>query len=157
MKLFAELTVYYAALVVAVLLVHFLYPDVFAFLPIGGAQELIRTNEPDLLKGTVIGATQVRTIGESLGWLMAALLGALLVTLPVSWLPSTVAVQVSVIGMGTVMSIFQFSVLPSMVPSLTSIEPMPPAIEPVKLEPSSPGTTVKVPFWSPIGLLTMVS
>lgn len=78
-------------------------------------------------------------------------------TLPVSWSPSTVASQLSVIGIGTVMFIFQVSVLPSILPSSTSIEPMPPAIEPVKVLPSSPGTTVKVPFWSPIGLFTTVS
>ena len=59
--------------------------------------------------------------------------------------------------MGTVMSIFHLMVSPSIVPSVMSIEPMPPAIEPVKLLPSSPGTTVSVPFWSPIGLFTTVS
>lgn len=85
MKLFLELTAYYIALIVALLLLQWLFPNIQQILPIGAAEELIRSNEPDLLKGTVIGATQVRTIGESLGWLMAAILGALLMALPVSW------------------------------------------------------------------------
>ena len=40
-------------------------------------------------------------------------------TVPVSWSPLTVAVQLSVIGIGTVMSIFHLMVSPSLVPSLT--------------------------------------
>ena len=85
MKLFLELTAYYIALVAALLLLQWVFPNVHEFLPIGAAEELIRSNEPDLLKGTAIGATQVRTIGESLIWLMAATIGALLMALPVSW------------------------------------------------------------------------
>ena len=41
--------------------------------------------------------------------------------------PSTVALPSSVIGIGTVMFMVQWSVLPSTVPSVTSIEPSPPA------------------------------
>ena len=85
MKLFLELTAYYVGLILALLLLQWLFPTIHQILPIGAAEELIRSSEPDLLKGTVIGATEVRTIGESLGWLMAAILGALLMALPVSW------------------------------------------------------------------------
>jgi hypothetical protein len=85
MKLFAELTAYYLALILGLLLVQWIFPNVQDYLPIGAAQELIRSGQQDLLKGTAIGASEVRTIGESLGWLMAAILGALLMSLPVSW------------------------------------------------------------------------
>ncbi|HET7708884.1 MAG TPA: DUF4956 domain-containing protein [Sphingomicrobium sp.] len=85
MKLFAELTVYYLALVLGLVLLQWIFPTIHDYLPIGAAEELIRSGQQDLLKGTAIGATQVRTIGESLGWLMAAILGALLMSLPVSW------------------------------------------------------------------------
>jgi len=85
MKLFIELTVYYLALVLALLLLQWLFPNVHHYLPVGAAETLIRSAESDILKGTAIGATEVRTIGESLGWLLAALVGALLMALPVSW------------------------------------------------------------------------
>ena len=85
MKLFVQLTVYYLALLAVVILLTSLFPHVRGYLPLGGAEELITRNNIDLLKGTAIGATQVRTIGESLGWLAAAMGGALLASLPVSW------------------------------------------------------------------------
>ena len=85
MKLFAELTIYYVGLVLALLLLEWLVPGIRGYLPIGAAEELIRSNETDIFKGTAIGATEIRTVGESLGWLMMALIGALLMALPVSW------------------------------------------------------------------------
>ena len=85
MKLFIELTVYYLALIAALLLLQWVFPQVHDYLPLGAAENLISGTESDLLKGTAIGATEVRTIGESLGWLLAAMLGALLTALPVSW------------------------------------------------------------------------
>ena len=86
MKLFVQLTVYYLALLAGVLLLLWAFPHIRGYLPLGGAEELLSRNSMDLLKGTAIGATQVRTIGESLGWLAAAMGGALLASLPVSWL-----------------------------------------------------------------------
>jgi len=85
MKLFLQVTIYYLALVLGLLALQWFFPNIRNFLPIGGAQELIGSTELDLLKGTAIGASQVRTIGESLIWLVAAILGALLTALPVSW------------------------------------------------------------------------
>ena len=85
MKLFVQVTAYYLALVLGLLALQWLFPNIRNFLPIGGAQELIGSTELDLLKGTAIGATHVRTIGESLIWLIAAIVGALLTALPVSW------------------------------------------------------------------------
>ena len=85
MKLFIEVTVYYLALVLGLLLLQWLVPNIHHFLPVGAAEALIRNEDADILKGTAIGATQVRTIGESLAWLLAAMGGALLMALPVSW------------------------------------------------------------------------
>jgi hypothetical protein len=85
MKLFLELTIYYVALIVGLLILQQVFPNIHDYMPIGAADELIRSSQPDLLKGTAIGATEVRTTAESLGWLMAAILGALLTALPVSW------------------------------------------------------------------------
>lgn len=85
MKLFLQITLYYLTLVLGLAVLQWLFPGIRDFLPIGGAEALIRSGEPDLLKGTVIGATEVRTMGESLLWLFAATVGALLTALPVSW------------------------------------------------------------------------
>jgi hypothetical protein len=85
MKLFIELTAYYLAIVLGLLLLQWSIPNIHDYLPLGAAETLIRSAESDILKGTAIGATEVRTIGESLGWLFAALVGALLMALPVSW------------------------------------------------------------------------
>ena len=85
MKLFVEVTVYYLALVLGMLLLDWLVPNIQDYLPVGAAEALIRNADADILKGTAIGATEVRTIGESLAWLLAAMGGALLMALPVSW------------------------------------------------------------------------
>lgn len=85
MKLFIELTIYYAGLVLALFLLQWAVPNIHDYLPLGAAEELIRSNQSDILKGTAIGATEIRTIGESLAWLLMALVGALLMALPVSW------------------------------------------------------------------------
>src|SRR5690242_7693060 len=70
-------------------------------------------------------------------------------TVPVRLSPSIVASQSSVIGIGTVMFIFQLIVLPSTLPSTTSADPIAPELVPVKLSPSL--FTVRVDFWSPSG------
>lgn len=85
MKLFAELTAYYVGLVAAVLLAQWFVPNIQDYLPVGAAEALIRSDDTDIFKGTAIGATEIRTVAESLGWLMMALIGALLMALPVSW------------------------------------------------------------------------
>jgi hypothetical protein len=85
MKLFVEVTIYYLAVVLGILLLQWLVPNIHDYLPLGAAEALIRSDEADILKGTAIGATEIRTIGESLAWLLAAMGGALLMALPVSW------------------------------------------------------------------------
>jgi len=84
LKLFAGLTAYYAVLAAAIFALLSLLPDARAYLPIGGTEALISNAQPDLLRGTAVGNEHVRSIGESLYWLVAAILGALLTALPVS-------------------------------------------------------------------------
>jgi hypothetical protein len=72
-------------LVLLLFLLQWLVPNIHDYLPIGAAEALIRSDQSDILKGTAIGATEIRTIGESLAWLLAAIVGALLMALPVSW------------------------------------------------------------------------
>ncbi|MGE0178729.1 MAG: DUF4956 domain-containing protein [Sphingomonas sp.] len=82
-KLLAWLTVYYAALGLGLLLALRLYPPLIDFLPVGGVEALI--NQPAGRSGVQIGASQVGNMGESLMWLVIAIIGALVAALPCSW------------------------------------------------------------------------
>ena len=86
-RLFAQLTIYYLAGGAAVFAALQLFPWTADYLPVGGAENLI--NQPAAnsdLTAAPVAAQNVRTLGETLFWLCAALLGALLTTWPVSWL-----------------------------------------------------------------------
>ena len=86
LKLFGQLTVYYVALVLLVMIVMRLFPH--TTLPIGGVEELLQKPGKALLEqanGTA-APHRIHTLGQSLFWLSIASLGALLTALPVSWL-----------------------------------------------------------------------
>ena len=86
LKLFGQLTVYYVALVLIVMIVMKLFPH--TTLPIGGVEELLQKPGKALLdqaNGTA-APHRIHTLGQSLFWLSIASLGALLTALPVSWL-----------------------------------------------------------------------
>ena len=86
LKLFGQLTVYYVALVLIVMIVMRLFPH--TTLPIGGVEELLQKPGKALLEqanGTA-APHRIHTLGQSLFWLSIASLGALLTALPVSWL-----------------------------------------------------------------------
>lgn len=90
-RLLLLLVVYYAALALIALLVLGAYPDLKDALPIGNAKHLIA--QP---VGTEAGANSisevsrgsfdhVATIGESILWMISAVIAAFLAALPVSW------------------------------------------------------------------------
>jgi hypothetical protein len=85
-RLFVQLTVYYALLFGGAWLVIYNIPEFQAYLPVGGAQDLINSGGG---KSNVLGAAaeaaQVKTLGQSLGWMAVAILGALITSLPVTW------------------------------------------------------------------------
>ena len=86
LKLFGQLTVYYVALVLIVMIIMRLFPH--TTLPIGGVEELLQKPGKALLdqaNGTA-APHRIHTLGQSLFWLSIASLGALLTALPVSWL-----------------------------------------------------------------------
>ena len=85
-KLFAQLSIYYLILFGGAWLVLSAYPDIRHYLPIGGAEQLINPSEGkgDALQAVIEGES-VKTLGQSIGWLATAILGALLTALPVSW------------------------------------------------------------------------
>jgi hypothetical protein len=85
-KLFALLTIYYVLLFGGVWLVLHSNPEFQTYLPIGGAEELINNGggKADTL-GAIATSAQVKTLGQSLGWMAVAILGALITAWPVSW------------------------------------------------------------------------
>jgi len=86
-QLFVKLTAYYAILGIIIFVSLRVFPALREYLPIGGVEALISQPDSNPLQGAARAATaqQVGSFGESLFWLSAAIIGALLTSLPVSW------------------------------------------------------------------------
>ena len=86
-KLFAKLAAYYVVLGVVIWAALRLFPGVKDYLPVGGVEALISQPDANPLAGGARAATAsaVGSMSESLFWLSAAIVGALLCSLPVSW------------------------------------------------------------------------
>ena len=90
-KLLGQLTIYYLVIGLLVFLATRLWPDFVGYLPIGGVESLINQPATNPLEARdSIQATNVNTLGDSLFWLVVAIIGALLASLPVSWVYMTV-------------------------------------------------------------------
>ena len=83
--LFFKLTLYYAAVTGLVFTTLSLFPQLDAYLPIGGAKALIEDVTKDPFKAIEINATQISSLSGSLLWMAIAITGAVLTILPVSW------------------------------------------------------------------------
>jgi hypothetical protein len=85
-KLLAQLTIYYVVIGLLIMLAIKLWPDLKGYLPIGGVESLINQPAQNLLEGPdSVRASSVGNLGDSLFWLVVAIIGALLAALPVSW------------------------------------------------------------------------
>jgi hypothetical protein len=86
-KLLIQLTVYYLIIFGGAWLLIHNNPAMQSYLPIGGAQELINSGggKSNTLEA-VATASQVKSLGQSLGWMAVAILGALITSLPVTWI-----------------------------------------------------------------------
>lgn len=85
-KLLIRLTVYYLAIGLIVFLAVKIWPDFRNYLPIGGAEQLITQPSKSSLQSLDIQRAQhVANLGQSLFWLIVAIIGAFLCSLPVSW------------------------------------------------------------------------
>jgi hypothetical protein len=85
-KLLAKLTIYYLVILVIVFAAVKIAPQVRGYLPIGGVEQLITQPAKNPLEASdAIRAEHVRNLGESLFWLVVAMAGALLASLPVTW------------------------------------------------------------------------
>ncbi|WP_427963989.1 DUF4956 domain-containing protein [Altererythrobacter sp.] len=76
---------FYALVTGLVLGVVEIYPDAVDFLPLGGAETLLASAPADSMENIRIGATRVADLSGSILWLFIAVSGALLTTLPVTW------------------------------------------------------------------------
>ena len=84
-RLIVQIMIYYIVIFGACWLILERFPEFRHYLPIGGAEELINpSGKTDALQ-TVIAGAKVKSLGQSLGWLATAILGALLTAIPVSW------------------------------------------------------------------------
>jgi hypothetical protein len=85
-KLLLEITAYYLIIALAVFIAIKLWPDLRHYLPIGGAEQLITqpTKNP-LHASEAVRAAHVANFGQSVFWLVVAIIAAILVSLPISW------------------------------------------------------------------------
>jgi hypothetical protein len=85
-KLLVKLTIYYLIIGVIVFAAIRLWPAITGWLPIGGVEQLIAQPAKNPLQASeAVRAAHVGNLGQSLFWLAVAIVGALVVALPVSW------------------------------------------------------------------------
>lgn len=85
LRLLYRLTAYYLALSLLLLAAAAILPEARAFLPVGGVETLVAGPAGDAASSVRISAERVQSFGGSLLWLIAAVLGAVVASLPVSW------------------------------------------------------------------------
>ena len=86
MKLLGKLTLYYLIIAVVVFLAVQIWPEFRNYLPIGGVEQLISQPSKNPLQGMdAMRSEHVGSLGQSLFWLIVAIIGAFLCSLPVSW------------------------------------------------------------------------
>ena len=85
-RLLLQITVYYLLIALAVFIAMKLWPGVRGYLPVGGVEQLISQPAKNPLDANgVARAAHVANLGQSIFWLVVAIVAALLVSLPVSW------------------------------------------------------------------------
>lgn len=83
--LFYKLTVFYALLFGLTGLAFYIWPDIGSSLPIGDIERHLNTETGGSFDGIEIQASQVVTEFDSMVWLITAILGAVILMIPVSW------------------------------------------------------------------------
>lgn len=85
-KLLLELTAYYLVIGLAVFIALKIWPELRNYLPIGGVEQLISQPSKNPLEASqAVRAAHVGNFGQSVFWLIVAIIAAILVSLPVSW------------------------------------------------------------------------
>jgi hypothetical protein len=85
-RLLLQVTVYYLLIALVVYVALKLWPQARGYLPVGGVEQLISQPAKNPLDANgVARAAHVANLGQSIFWLVVAIVAALLVSLPVSW------------------------------------------------------------------------
>ena len=85
-KLLIELTAYYLIIGLAIFVALKVWPELRGYLPLGGVEQLItQPSKNPLDSGSAVRAAHVANLGQSIFWLVVAIVAAILVSLPVSW------------------------------------------------------------------------
>ncbi len=85
MRLFLRLNLFYISLGLLIWFGYQLVPDLHRYLPIGVIEDLFNKGAPGELNGVVIHASNVTNQASGLLWLIAAILGAVMLMIPVVW------------------------------------------------------------------------
>ena len=85
-RLLIQITIYYLVIGLAIFVALKTWPDLRGYLPMGGVEQLITqpTKNP-LHASEALRAAHVANLSQSIFWLVVAIIGAILVSLPVSW------------------------------------------------------------------------
>ncbi|HEX3423463.1 MAG TPA: hypothetical protein VHS33_08710 [Sphingomicrobium sp.] len=85
-KLLLEITAYYLIIAFAVFVALKVWPELRSYLPIGGVEQLITQPTKNPLQASeAVRAAHVANFGQSIFWLVVAIIAAIIVSLPVSW------------------------------------------------------------------------
>lgn len=85
-KLLIQITAYYLIIALAVYLALRVWPGLRGYLPIGGVEQLISQPTKNPLQASeAVRAAHVANFGQSVFWLIVAIVAAIIVSLPVSW------------------------------------------------------------------------
>jgi hypothetical protein len=85
LKLFVRLTIFYIVISAAIWVTYTQFPDLQRHLPLGVVEHLLSEDDPTGLIGVEIHASSVTTEFGGVLWLVIAILGAVLLMVPVSW------------------------------------------------------------------------
>jgi hypothetical protein len=85
-KLLLQITAYYLIIGLAIFVALKVWPELRGYLPIGGVEQLITQPTKNPLQASeAVRAAHVANFGQSVFWLVVAIIAAILVSLPVSW------------------------------------------------------------------------
>ena len=90
-KLLLQITAYYLIIGLVIFVAVRMWPELRSYLPIGGVEQLISQPSKNPLQASeAVRAAHVANFGQSVFWLVVAIIAAILVSLPVSWVYMTV-------------------------------------------------------------------
>src|SRR5579884_2307142 len=85
-KLLLQITLYYLVIALVVFAALRLWPPLRGYLPIGGVEQLITQPSKNPLQASeAVRAAHVANFGQSVFWLVVAMIAAIIVSLPISW------------------------------------------------------------------------